>query len=45
MEPLRWLGINVGLALAAWADRVEERKNKTSRASHWLARLVNQFPP
>jgi glycine/D-amino acid oxidase-like deaminating enzyme len=45
VEPLRWLGINVGLALAAWADRVEERKNKTSRASHWLARLFNQFPP
>jgi len=45
VEPLRWLGINVGLALAAWADRVEEKKWKVSRASHWLDRLFNQFPP
>jgi glycine/D-amino acid oxidase-like deaminating enzyme len=45
VEPLRWMGINVGLGLAAWADRVEGRKNKESRASHWLDRLFNQFPP
>jgi glycine/D-amino acid oxidase-like deaminating enzyme len=45
IEPLRWLGINVGLALAAWADRVEEKKGKASRASHCLDRLFNQFPP
>ena len=45
IEPFRWLGINVGLTLAAWADRVEERKGKTSRASHVLDRLFNQFPP
>ncbi|MHB8378691.1 MAG: NAD(P)/FAD-dependent oxidoreductase [Acidimicrobiales bacterium] len=45
VEPLRWTGINVGLGLAAWADRVERRKNKESRASHLLDRLFNQFPP
>jgi glycine/D-amino acid oxidase-like deaminating enzyme len=45
VEPLRWTGINVGLGLAAWADRVERRKNQESRASHLLDRLFNQFPP
>ena len=45
VEPLRWLGINVGLGLATWADRVEERRQRTSRASHLLDRLFNQFPP
>jgi glycine/D-amino acid oxidase-like deaminating enzyme len=44
-EPLRWVGINVGLGLATWADRMEERRGKESRASHWLDRLFNQFPP
>jgi len=45
VEPVRWMGINVGLGLAAWADRVERRKNQESRASHVLDRLFNQFPP
>jgi len=45
IEPFRWLGINIGLTLAAWADHVEERKEKASRASHVLDRLFNQFPP
>jgi glycine/D-amino acid oxidase-like deaminating enzyme len=45
VEPLRWTGINVGLGLAAWADRVEERRHKESRASGLLDRLFNQFPP
>jgi glycine/D-amino acid oxidase-like deaminating enzyme len=45
VEPLRWTGINVGLGLAAWADRVEERQHKESRASGLLDRLFNQFPP
>ncbi len=44
-EPLRWLGINAGLALATWADHVEARRGRTSRASHTLDRLFNQFPP
>jgi glycine/D-amino acid oxidase-like deaminating enzyme len=39
-EPLRWAGINVGLGLAAWADRVERRKGRPSRASALLDRLL-----
>jgi glycine/D-amino acid oxidase-like deaminating enzyme len=39
-EPFRWLGINTGLGLAGWADRVEERHGRTSRASALLERLV-----
>ncbi|HEY5120993.1 MAG TPA: FAD-dependent oxidoreductase, partial [Acidimicrobiales bacterium] len=38
-EPLRWLGINVGLGLATWADRAEERRGVDSRASDLLDRL------
>jgi glycine/D-amino acid oxidase-like deaminating enzyme len=38
-EPLRWLGINVGLGLAAYADRAEERRDTESRASELLGRL------
>lgn len=41
VEPLRWLGINTGLGLAGWADRVEERHGRTSRASSLLNRLVD----
>lgn len=44
-EPLRWLGINVGLGLATWADHTEKRRGKPSRASNLLDRLFNQFPP
>ena len=40
-EPFRWLGINVGLGLANWADRVEERTGRESRASHLLDRLFD----
>ncbi len=40
-EPLRWIGINAGLALASWADRVEAERGTTSRASRWLERLVD----
>ena len=32
VEPLRWVGINAGLGLAAWADRVERRRQRQSRA-------------
>jgi glycine/D-amino acid oxidase-like deaminating enzyme len=39
-EPLRWAGINVGLGLAAWADRVENRKGRESRAAGVLDRLL-----
>lgn len=40
-EPLRWLGINAGLGLATWADRVEERHGRVSRASSLLDRLFD----
>jgi len=38
-EPLRWIGINVGLALATWADHYEGKNAKESRASALLERL------
>ncbi len=41
IEPLRWMGINAGLGLARWADRVEQRQRRSSRASDWLDRLYN----
>jgi glycine/D-amino acid oxidase-like deaminating enzyme len=44
-EPLRFAGINAGLALASWADRSESRRGKESRASGLLDRLFDQFPP
>jgi glycine/D-amino acid oxidase-like deaminating enzyme len=41
MEPLRWAGINVGLGLAAWSDRVERRTGRESRATKVLERLLS----
>ncbi|HEY5010879.1 MAG TPA: FAD-dependent oxidoreductase, partial [Acidimicrobiales bacterium] len=38
-EPLRWIGINAGLGLATWADRVEAKHARVSRASTLLDRL------
>lgn len=38
-EPLRWIGINAGLHMAKWADRSEERTQRTSRLGtlgNWL---------
>ena len=38
-EPLRWIGINAGLRMAKWADRSEERTQRTSRLGtlgNWL---------
>ena len=40
-EPFRWLGINAALAAASWADRVETRHQRESRAGRWLERLFN----
>ena len=40
VEPLRWLGINVGLGLADFADRSEYRTGRESRAESWLSRLM-----
>ncbi len=41
VEPLRWLGINTGLALATWADHAERRHGRESRAARWLTRLMD----
>ncbi len=38
-EPLRWIGINAGLGLATWADHVEAKHARVSRASAMLDRL------
>ncbi|NNN09384.1 MAG: FAD-dependent oxidoreductase [Acidimicrobiaceae bacterium] len=40
VEPLRWLGINAGIALATWADHHETIHGRTSRASALLTRLM-----
>lgn len=40
-EPLRWLGINAGLAAAGWADHVETTRHRESRAGRWLERLLD----
>ena len=45
IEPLRWLGVNAGLALATWADHQEFERDTSSRASSLLDRLFDQFPP
>ncbi len=41
VEPLRWLGINLGLAAATVADRSENREGHVSRASALVARLLH----
>jgi glycine/D-amino acid oxidase-like deaminating enzyme len=40
-EPFRWLGINAALSAANWADRVEARRHRESRAGRWLERLFS----
>ena len=40
LEPLRWLGINAGIALATYADHHERRTGAASRASDLLMRLM-----
>jgi glycine/D-amino acid oxidase-like deaminating enzyme len=39
IEPLRWLGANAGLQAMGWADRVEAKTGRPSRA----ARIVGRF--
>ena len=39
LEPFRWVGINAGLGLATWADRVEAKHDRVSRAGALLDRL------
>jgi len=38
-EPFRWLGVNAGLRVMTWADRIESRTGKPSRA----AAVFNSF--
>lgn len=40
LEPFRWLGINVGLGLATWADHSEARRGVESKATNWFDRLT-----
>jgi glycine/D-amino acid oxidase-like deaminating enzyme len=40
VEPLRWIGINTGIALATWADHHERSRGRASRASTVLTRLI-----
>ncbi len=40
-EPLRWLGVNAGLAAAKYADRVEERTGRRSRISGVLGAMLS----
>ncbi len=39
-EPLRWIGINAGLWMAAGADRAEARTGRPARRVDWLNRLL-----
>ncbi len=39
-EPLRWLGINAGLAVMTSADGVEERTGRPARRAVWMQRLI-----
>jgi glycine/D-amino acid oxidase-like deaminating enzyme len=39
-EPLRWLGVNAGLALTAAADRSEERSGRQSKLASALGRFL-----
>ena len=39
-EPLRWLGVNVGLRAMQLADRAEARSGHPSRLAEWMGPLV-----
>jgi glycine/D-amino acid oxidase-like deaminating enzyme len=39
-EPLRWLGINVGLHAMSWADREEARTGRQSRIAKLVSPLI-----
>lgn len=41
IEPLRWLGINTGIALATWADYRERTRGTSGRAAVLLDRLMD----
>ena len=39
-EPLRWLGVNLGLQAMAHADRVEEKTGRATRRGTFVKRLI-----
>ena len=39
-EPLRWLGVNAGIAVGKWADATEHRRGKPSKLALRLAGLL-----
>jgi hypothetical protein len=39
-EPLRWLGVNLGLKAMAHADRVEERTGRATRRGKLVKKLI-----
>jgi glycine/D-amino acid oxidase-like deaminating enzyme len=39
-EPLRWLGVNLGLAATGWSDTSEERNGKPSWVASKMTRLL-----
>ncbi len=39
-EPLRYLGVNLGLALMTSADRAEERTGRPARRAVWFGRFI-----
>ena len=41
-EPLRWLGVNLSLAMMGSADRVEARTGKPSKRADLTARLIGR---
>jgi glycine/D-amino acid oxidase-like deaminating enzyme len=41
-EPLRWLGANAGLRAMAWADAVEARRGRASRAASVVNRIIGR---
>ena len=44
VEPLRWMGINAGLALATHADYTERTKGREGAAGRLVDRLFSQTP-
>ena len=39
-EPLRWLGVNAGVAAARWSDGSENRRGRPSRLAGAMSRLI-----
>ncbi len=41
-EPLRWLGVNAGLAAMTWADRAEQRRGRPSRLASAVEAMMSR---